>query len=154
MATRRNSYNERLFKAILEGKGKESVIRASKYRKAVERSKSESEIQQECIRWFKENYPQLAQEGMLFHIANEGIRLGGMGARFKREGIVKGVADLCLAIPRHGYGALYIEMKRPGTYQRPEQKAWQQAVEKYGSKYVVCRSVQEFIVEVNRYLSL
>lgn len=154
MATRRNSYNERLFKAILEGKGKESVIPASKYRKAVERSKSESEIQQECIRWFKESYPQLAQEGMLFHIANEGIRLGGMGARFKREGIVKGVADLCLAIPKHGYGALYIEMKRHGTYQRPEQKAWQQAVEKYGSKYVVCRSVQEFAVEVNRYLSL
>lgn len=153
MATRKDSYNSRLFKAILEGKDKSSVVSARKFRAAVERSKSESEIQQECIRWFKEAHPQLAQEGMLFHIANEGIRLGGMGARFKREGIVKGVADLCLAVPMHGYGALYIEMKRKGTYQRPEQKAWQQAVERHGSKYVVCRSKEEFAVEINRYLN-
>lgn len=154
MATMKNSYNARLFKAILEGKDKNAVISADKFKSAVERSKSESEIQQECIRWFKEHYPQLAQEGMLFHIANEGIRLGGMGARFKREGVVKGVADLCLAIPKHGYGALYIEMKRKGTYQRPEQRAWQQAVERYGSKYVVCRSREEFALEINRYLSV
>lgn len=103
-------------------------------------------------------YPLLAQEGILFHIANEGIRLGRQGGRAKREGIVKGVADICLAIPRHGYGALYIEMKRPktydhaATYQSPEQKAWQKAVEKYGNKYVVCHSVEEFSLQINQYL--
>lgn len=150
---KKSTYNERLLKAILQGKGK-SGLTASEFREFKEHSKTESEIQQECIMWFKENYPLLAQEGMLFHIANEGIRLGGMGARFKREGVVKGVADLCLCIPRHGYGALYIEMKRKGTYQRPEQKAWQAAVEKYGNKYVVCRSREEFAAIIKRYMSV
>lgn len=150
---KKNSYNHRLMQAILAGKDK-TAISAKEYRELTARSKSESEIQQECITWFRENFPILSQEGMLFHIANEGIRLGGMGARFKREGIVKGVADLCLCLPRQGYGALYIEMKRHGTYQRPEQKAWQAAVEKYGNKYVVCRSREEFAEIVKSYLGV
>lgn len=81
---------------------------------------SESEIQQSCIKWFQLQHRALWEDGVLFHIANEGIRLGGQGRRIKREGIVRGVADLCLAMPRHGYGALYIEMKRPDRYQSPE----------------------------------
>lgn len=148
-----NSYNKRLLTAITQGKDKTSVS-AKEFKEAVQASKSESQIQQECVEWFKQKYPQLWNEGMLFHIANEGIRLGGMGSRVKREGVVKGVADLCLCIPMHGYGALYIEMKRKGTYQKPEQKAWQAATERHGNKYVVCRSKQEFAVEVTRYLAL
>lgn len=95
---------------IKNGKDVRSVP-ARVVKQAAEQAPYESDIQQACIRWFKRNYPQLAEEGMLFHIANEGIRLGGMGARTKREGVVKGVADLCLSIPMHGSGALYIEMK-------------------------------------------
>ena len=152
MANKRDTFNKRLLDAIRNG-GNIKSVPAKTVRKAAESAPYESDIQQACIRWFQRNYPQLAQEGMLFHIANEGIRLGGMGARVKREGVVKGVADLCLSIPMHGYGALYIEMKRPHCYQRPEQKAWQANVEKYGSKYVVCKSVDEFSVEINRYLS-
>lgn len=120
---------------------------------------TESQIQQSCLRWFALQYPTLANEGMLFHIANEGIRLGRMGGRARKEGLVKGVADLCLAIPAHGYGALYIEMKRPktsfhaATYQSAEQKEWQRNVEKHGNKYVVCRSVCEFVEIVKNYLN-
>ncbi len=149
---KRETFNKRLLDAIrkgVDGKG----IPAKVVRKAANTAPYESDIQQACIRWFQAKYPQLAREGMLFHIANEGIRLGGMGARVKREGVVKGVADLCLSIPMHGYGALYIEMKRPHCYQTPEQKAWQASVEKYGNKYVVCKSVEEFSVEINRYLA-
>lgn len=140
-------FNARLMKYIREGKG----VKAAVVRRAS--TPLESEIQQGCIRWFRCRYPQLWDDGMLYHIANEGIRLGGMGARFKREGIVRGVADLCLSVPRHGYGALYIEMKRPKCYQSPEQKRWQASTERHGNKYVVCRSVEEFALEINRYLS-
>lgn len=152
MATRRDTFNKRLLDAIKKG-GNVSSIPARVVKKASEQVPYESDIQQACIRWFRRNYPQLSEEGMLFHIANEGIRLGGMGARTKREGVVKGVADLCLSVPMHGYGALYIEMKRPGSYQRPEQKTWQSNVEKYGNKYVVCKSVEDFSTEVTRYLT-
>lgn len=147
------SYNKQLLSAIVKG---EKFIKAPSARTVTQ---TESEIQQSCFRWFKLQYPKLAEEGMLFHIANEGIREGRQGGRAKREGIVRGVADICLAIPNHGYGALYIEMKRPktfdhkATYQSPEQKAWQAACEKYGNKYVVCRSVEEFKVIITRYLS-
>lgn len=148
-----NTYNKKLLESITKGK---KFIKAPSARTVTQ---TESEIQQACFRWFKLQFPKLAEEGMLFHIANEGIRIGRMGGRAKREGIVKGVADICLAIPNHGYGALYIEMKRPktfdhkATYQSPEQKAWQTACEKYGNKYVVCRSVEEFRAIITRYLN-
>lgn len=51
------------------------------------------------------------------------------------------------------YHALYIEMKKPGSYQRPEQKEWQKNCEKYGNKYVVCKSLDQFRDEVNNYLN-
>ena len=143
---KRNSYNKDLLQAIIEGKPK--PIKRTKVSTV-----SESEIQQACLKWFKLQYPKLASDGVLFHIPNEGIRLGGIGRRMKREGIVRGVADLCLAIPRKGYAALYIEMKKPGSYQSPEQKAWQKNIERYGNKYVVCRSLEEFIKIITDYLS-
>lgn len=152
MKNNRDTFNKRLLDAIRKGEKANSALIQS-VRKKTNTAPYESDIQQACIRWFQANYPKLAREGMLFHIANEGIRLGGMGARVKREGVVKGVADLCLSVPMHGYGALYIEMKRPHCYQSPEQKAWQASVEKYGNKYVVCKSVDEFSVEINRYLA-
>lgn len=88
MANKRDTFNKRLLDAIRKG-GNVKSIPAKTVRKAAEAAPYESDIQQACIRWFQRNYPQLAQEGMLFHIANEGIRLGGMGARVKREGVVK-----------------------------------------------------------------
>lgn len=145
----RDSFNKRLLEAITQGKDKRSVPA----RVVKERGQSESQIQQDCLRWFAVQYPQLAQEGMLYHIANEGIRLGGMGARLKREGIVRGVADLCLCVPRGGFAALYIEMKKPGNYQTPDQRVWQHNAEKHGNRYVVCKSLEEFKYVVQTYLS-
>lgn len=83
--------------------------------------------------------PETRRGRYAFHIANEGIRVGRQGGRAKREGIVRGVADICLAIPNHGYGALYIEMKRPktfdhkATYQTPDQKHGKQRVRNTGT---------------------
>ena len=105
--SKRDTFNKRLLDAIKKG-GNVKSLPASAVRKASDVQPYESDIQQACIRWFKRHYPQLSEEGMLFHIANEGIRLGGMGARTKREGVVKGVADLCLSVPMHGYGASWL----------------------------------------------
>lgn len=143
-----DTFNKQLLAAIAGDLKKENIpTRTIKGYKP-----TESEIQQSCIKWFAMQYRTLYDDGVLFHIANEGIRLNGMGARFKREGVVRGVADLCLAIPKGGFAALYIEMKRPGNYQTPEQKTWQRNVEKYGNKYVVCKSLDEFMTIVNDYL--
>ena len=82
----------------------------------------------------------LWEDGVLFHIANEGIRLGGQGGRIKREGIVKGVADLCLAIPRMVMGHSTLN-ETPRCYQQPSRKTWQKNIERHGNKYVVCKSL-------------
>lgn len=142
----RVSYNKEVLDAILHGKPAPKKIPKVP-------TVSESHIQQSCINWFKAQYPRLWQDGVLFHIANEGIRLGGSGKRAKREGIIRGVADLCLAMPRKGFGALYIELKKPGSYQRPEQRTWQENMEKHGNKYVVVKSVESFMRVIQEYLN-
>ena len=43
-------------------------------------------------------------------------------------------------------------MKQPKGYQQDSQKEWQKAVESVGNKYVVCRSLEEFVKVVNDYL--
>lgn len=143
-----DSYNKRLLESITTGK----PIIAPPKRDEAKLGPTESQIQQACITWFRYQYPSFWNDGVLFHIPNEGIRIGATGKRMKSEGIVRGVADLCLAVPRHGYAALYIEMKRPRSYQSPHQKAWEQGITKYGNKYIVCKSFEDFKNIINQYL--
>lgn len=48
---------------------------------------------------------------LLYHIANEGTGSPVRGRKLKAEGLRPGVADYCLPIARHGWNALYIELK-------------------------------------------
>lgn len=116
------------------------------------RIEEEHNIQANCVKWFRLQYRNYAS--LLFAIPNGGFRGKATAGKLKAEGVVAGVADLCLAIPRGGYGALYIEMKQRGGYQRPVQKEWQEICERAGNKYVVCRTIEEFMREINSYMSL
>lgn len=68
------------------------------------------------------------------------------------EGTVSGVADLILLVPRGEYHSLCIEMKNGKGRQSENQKAWQVDAERNGNKYVVCRSIDDFIGTINVYL--
>ena len=76
----------------------------------------------------------------------------------KYEGQVNGVADLILLYPAGGKSSLCIEMKVPkrkgsqAGKQSKFQVAWQSLVERYGSTYVVCHGLMEFIDAVCKYL--
>ena len=111
---------------------------------------SESKIQHSCIEWFRHKYPLLSM--LLFAVPNGGKRDAKTGAQMKYEGSVRGVADLILLIPKKGYASLCIEMKTPKGKQSDFQEMWQREAEKYRNRYVVCRSLEEFIKEVNDYL--
>ena len=132
----------------------------------------ESYIQQAAVKWFRLQYPQYAN--LLVHIPNEGKRTmkyikGRLvctgGAKLKAEGRVKGASDLVLFVPNNQYHALCLETKveeetyKAGkrtvtrTYQSPEQKEWQAAVESQGFKYVVYRSIEEFIMIIREYMN-
>lgn len=115
-------------------------------------SDEEHRIQTACVRWFRLKYPHLSPR--LFAVPNGGRRDGVTGARLKAEGVLAGVADLILLVPNAGYHALLIEMKTPKGRQSESQKAWQQEVCAEGEyKYVVCRSLDDFIREVKIYVT-
>lgn len=121
-----------------------------------EKSYSESKIQHTCVCWFRHTFPKVGN--LLFSVPNGGWRGGRAGASMVYEGQVKGVSDLILLYPSGGKSALCIEMKVPkrkgssaGT-QSDAQQEWQKLVETYGSTYVVCHGLMEFIKAVCAYL--
>jgi hypothetical protein len=73
-------------------------------------------------------------------------------AKFKQMGVRAGYPDLTLLVPRKGYHALFIELKTAKGKQSEHQKEYQAEVEKQGYKYIICRSVQEFIDEIDEYM--
>ena len=70
----------------------------------------------------------------------------------KAEGVLAGVSDLIHRYPSAGLHARCIEIKTEKGRQQPSQKIFQQEVEKVGYKYIVCRSVDDFINEINEYI--
>jgi hypothetical protein len=126
-------------------------------------TQEEHNIQAACVRWFGYAHPEL--RGLLFAVPNGGARSKATAGMLKAEGVVAGVSDLILLVPRcrakitennaasiEFKHALCIEMKKKGGYQSPEQKEWQKKVEGHGYKYAVCRSLDEFISEIENYL--
>ena len=112
----------------------------------------EHQIHCACVRWFSYQYPEL--HGRLFAVPNGGRRDETTAAKLKAEGVVAGVADLIFLRRNRDYGALLIEMKTPTGRQSDSQKKWQFTLcseDEY--KYVVCRSLDDFIKEVNDYLN-
>lgn len=115
-------------------------------------SEVEHRIQQACVRWFNLQYPHL--RGRLFAVPNGGRRDVVTGAKLKAEGVVAGVADLILLVTNKAFGALLIEMKKPGGIQSVAQRQWQGIVTTNGEyKYVICRSIYDFMREIREYLN-
>ncbi|WP_300700938.1 VRR-NUC domain-containing protein [Bacteroides sp.] len=110
----------------------------------------EHQIQCSCICWFRVVHPDLKH--MLFAVPNGGRRDKATGAKLKAEGALAGVSDLILLIPKGNYASLCIEMKTPEGTQSESQIMWQKEIEAAGSKYVICRSLDDFMSEVNSYL--
>ena len=113
----------------------------------------ESKIQIGCVTWFRLQYPQYNK--LMFSVPNGGSRNAREAGILKAEGVVAGVSDLLLLIPRGAYHGMAIEMKTDDktSKQTPAQKEWQQAVEEQGYKYAVCRSFDDFMELINGYLS-
>lgn len=101
----------------------------------------------------------------LYAIPNGSDKSFGVAARMKAEGLKPGVPDLCLAVLRPlpecdaWWGSLYIEMKSPTGYPRPDQREWADRLEKRGMKVIrrcvkwedAARHILEYLgIEVTR----
>ncbi len=123
-----------------------------------EQTYSESKIQHICVCWFRQTFPKVAN--LLFSVPNGGWRGTKAAMTMRYEGQVNGVADLILLYPAGGKSSLCIEMKVPqrkgsrAGRQSDDQIAWQALVEQYGSIYVICHGLIEFINAVCSYLHI
>jgi hypothetical protein len=114
---------------------------------------TESEEQKALFQWarlMEGRYPELR---LMFAVPNGGVRRPATAGRLKAEGVKSGVPDICLPVARHGYHALYIEMKRlSGGGTSPEQKDWLDALNRQGNKAIVCRGWVKAKEAIEEYL--
>ena len=116
------------------------VLKATKdrwVRLSKRNDKELTEHQEQCnlCDWLHETYPDL----LFYAIPNGGVRTEGAREKLKREGLLKGVPDLCF--PELN---LYIEMKRAkGGSLSPFQKDVIARLKKIGCKVWVCKGCEE-----------
>ena len=140
-----------LFAMLDVTEDEEMIKKAQSYKMRGKPKNDEHRIQSACVRWFRLKYPKL--KNVLFAVPNGGRRDAITGARLKEEGATSGVSDLILLKSNRFYGGLCIEMKKPGGRQSPAQKEWQKDAEANGAKYVVCKSLDEFMKVTIDYLN-
>ncbi|WP_234733425.1 VRR-NUC domain-containing protein [Tellurirhabdus bombi] len=121
------------------------------------KAEPESGLQIACVHWFRTQYKPL--ENLLFAIPNGGHRNKVVAAKLKMEGVLPGVPDLQLALPRGRFHGLFIEMKvkyatGKKNYSSPEQKKRVEELLEQGYQVVICYELNEFIVAINDYLNL
>lgn len=142
-----NKLPERMVKSFTWGK---STTTEGKQRK--KQGNEESRIQQACIKWFATAYPGLWQAKRLHAIPNGGKRSAATAAIMKREGVVAGVWDIHLTLPRGKWAGLWIETKV--TTDLTEEQITFRETHKDEYQFVVIRSVPEFIDAIKSYLAV
>lgn len=99
---------------------------------------SETALQQQCVMWFHNKYPEL--RGLLFMV-NNNSRSKREGAFKKALGLIAGVSDLIFLYDGFCY---CIELKTLSGSQSPDQVAWQEKVEGQGISYNIVNSYDRF----------
>jgi len=113
----------------------------------------EDKLQIACKYWFDCQYPDYAL--LLHHSPNEGklMQHDRDGAKRKAMGMRTGFPDFIFLKPNRFYPFLAIELKSAKGRQTQHQKEYQEAVEGNGGKYVIVRSLDDFIAVINEYLT-
>lgn len=111
--------------------------------------RTEHVFQTHCIRWYRMQY----KDNLLFAIPNHGKRTNG--AKYKREGLISGVPDLFLAVPKGIYSGMFIELKRtPKDKPTSNQINMLLSLKQSGYCCAIISDIQSFISTVEEYLSL
>lgn len=106
---------------------------------------SEERLQMECFKYFSNTFPQFRK--LLFHVPSGGLRDKREAAKFQRLGVVSGISDLICLIG----GCTFIELKRADGkgQQDPEQKKFEQAVDRMDFPYFLINDLEEFKKLIN-----
>ncbi len=82
----------------------------------------------------------------------KGRRYSPQAARLKAEGLRPGIPDLCLPLARHGWSALYLEMKSQDGRLSPDQVEMIDLLCIHNNRVEVCYSAEEAIEMIEWYL--
>ena len=106
------------------------------------KEQSESRIQQDIVRWFRNNYclRHHSPRCIIQSVPNE--------SKSKQETLVKlsmgmlpGASDLVVIVPG---SIVFVEVKRPGEKPRENQREYRDSVTALGFRYEVVTSLEEF----------
>jgi len=100
---------------------------------------SENWHQRQLVQWAR----QFTWGQFLFHIPNETTGGHGWIVRNSQLGCKKGVPDLMLPIPMHGYHGMFIEMKKTGGRLDGTQRKWLNALTQLGYYAICCHGWEE-----------
>jgi len=101
---------------------------------------TESQIQAECFQWFHNNYT-INNKGVCFAVPNGGTRNKREAMLLKATGVVSGVSDLIVLLPKK---ALFFEVKTDDGKQSEKQRWFQKLVELLGFEYYLVRNIEDF----------
>lgn len=90
---------------------------------------------------------------LMFAVPNGARTSIRTAVKLKAEGMKAGVPDICLPVPRKGFGSLFIEMKRKGGRLQDSQKEWATQLIANGNRVAVCYSTDEAISVISDYLN-
>lgn len=113
--------------------------------------KSESQHQAAVIKWFWNEFK--GYRGLLYHNFNN-PRNQIQGAQLVALGLMKGNPDLTLAVPRGGFGALYLELKKPGEKPRADQVKQMDRLKKAGNLVEWADNAEDAAKIISNYLKL
>jgi len=111
----------------------------------------ESNLQVACVTWFRLQFPDY--QNLLIHVPNGGYRNKREAVNLIKQGVVRGVPDLFLAVPKKGFSGVWIEMKSEKGKLTEHQAEMIEALERVGYIALVIRSLDEFMKLVSNYLN-
>lgn len=114
-----------------------------------------NEHQHQCavIEWARLHRQRWPELNYLYAIPNGAHTTDNNRARLVREGLIRGVSDLHLPIPRGCYHGLWIEMKILSGRVSEEQTAWLLAMKGYGHQVTVAYSWISAVQVIEEYLN-
>ena len=113
--------------------------------------KNEHQEQKALVQWFRLQWP--AVQNCLFAIPNGGNRSITEAVRLKSEGVLPGVSDLFLMIPKGRFHGMFIEMKAKGGYASAPQKQFIALAQAMGYMAVVCHGFEDAQDQIKKYLA-
>lgn len=128
---------------------KQPLVKPSRTKKR--NAQPEAIEQERVIKWARDNennYPFL----WLLHSSLNGVKLSkNQAGRAKTQGMLSGVPDLFLPVPKNGFHGLFIEMKSEKGRLSTNQTCFLSKVELLGYKIAVCYSANEAIKTIENY---